>query len=429
MRTAAMYGEGPSHKCRRKRNTFRLRWWEAARVTVIRHSPHRGAHRYALRLYYLCDVEHPSASSCSRGAGRGISRFSGGLDTIARPSTGCASAAASPSPTRPTSRAARRQAGLTTRSRARLLTIRARAELRLIECRAQIVDRRAIAALQCGAVPHLPTARPAVLQRRRRSAARVTGHDARLGDAGRRRRRLGRRQHLQGHDIERLLPLRPPGEPQAAHLQAVAGPRTSSPKLARPRRRCRLYLGGAGLEYKMSADKAYSTDLKHPRRHPRGPRTSSSSTKGVSIVNPDSWALASWRDDVAVKAELVSVRFERASRWPINGQPFPTPLALSWKANAIGGRPPGPFPRPDREPHHSEAKSRASTKPPVWRSSTSPTSGSSRHPQRGHHRPVPRERPPPRPPASIRAGCSTPQALMLRETGPALGGTRGERRG
>ncbi len=50
------------------------------------------------------------------------------------------------------------------------------------------------------------------------------GHAARAGDARRRRRHLGRRQHVQGQRHRALLPLRAARQPGAAHLQAVARP-------------------------------------------------------------------------------------------------------------------------------------------------------------------------------------------------------------
>jgi argininosuccinate synthase len=48
--------------------------------------------------------------------------------------------------------------------------------------------------------------------------------------------------------------------------------------------------------------------------------------------------VAFWRDDVAVKAETVSVRFEEGQPVALNGQTFPTAVALFEEANRIGGR-------------------------------------------------------------------------------------------
>jgi len=48
--------------------------------------------------------------------------------------------------------------------------------------------------------------------------------------------------------------------------------------------------------------------------------------------------VAFWRDDVAVKAETVSVRFEEGRPVALNGQGFDDTLALFTEANTIGGR-------------------------------------------------------------------------------------------
>jgi argininosuccinate synthase len=48
--------------------------------------------------------------------------------------------------------------------------------------------------------------------------------------------------------------------------------------------------------------------------------------------------VASWREDVEVRPETVSVRFEEGLPVAINGQAFPTTLALFEEANRVGGR-------------------------------------------------------------------------------------------
>ena len=48
--------------------------------------------------------------------------------------------------------------------------------------------------------------------------------------------------------------------------------------------------------------------------------------------------VAFWRDDVAVKAETVSVRFEEGQPVALNGRSFATALDMFLEANAIGGR-------------------------------------------------------------------------------------------
>jgi argininosuccinate synthase len=96
------------------------------------------------------------------------------------------------------------------------------------------------------------------------------------------------------------------------------------------------YLDGAGLEYKMSADKAYSTDS-NILGATHEAKDLEFLDAGVSIVNPI-MGVASWRADVEVPAETVSVRFEDGEPVALNGRTFETRLELFAEANVIGGR-------------------------------------------------------------------------------------------
>jgi argininosuccinate synthase len=96
------------------------------------------------------------------------------------------------------------------------------------------------------------------------------------------------------------------------------------------------YLDGAGLEYKMSADKAYSTDS-NILGATHEAKDLEFLDRGVSIVEPI-MGVASWRADVEVTAEVVSIRFEDGAPVALNAQTSETPLALFMEANAIGGR-------------------------------------------------------------------------------------------
>jgi len=96
------------------------------------------------------------------------------------------------------------------------------------------------------------------------------------------------------------------------------------------------YLDGAGLEYKMSTDKAYSTDS-NILGATHEAKDLEYLDRGVSIVSPI-MGVASWRADVDVAAEAVSVRFEEGEPVALNGRTFDTPLALFSEANRIGGR-------------------------------------------------------------------------------------------
>ena len=96
------------------------------------------------------------------------------------------------------------------------------------------------------------------------------------------------------------------------------------------------YLAGAGLEYKMSADQAYSTDS-NILGATHEVKDLEFLDKGMAIVKPI-MGVAFWRDDVKVKSEKVEVRFEAGMPVALNGQRFKDAVALLTEANAIGGR-------------------------------------------------------------------------------------------
>src|SRR5581483_2402990 len=96
------------------------------------------------------------------------------------------------------------------------------------------------------------------------------------------------------------------------------------------------YLAGAGLEYKMSTDKAYSTDS-NILGATHEAKDLEFLDKGIAIVKPI-MGVAFWREDVAIKPERVSVRFEDGRPAALNGQRFKDAVALFSEANAIGGR-------------------------------------------------------------------------------------------
>jgi argininosuccinate synthase len=96
------------------------------------------------------------------------------------------------------------------------------------------------------------------------------------------------------------------------------------------------YLAGAGLEYKMSADKAYSTDS-NILGATHEAKDLEFLDKGIAIVKPI-MGVAFWREDAAIKPERVSVRFEAGRPAALNGQRFKDAVALMSEANAIGAR-------------------------------------------------------------------------------------------
>ncbi|MEW5886704.1 MAG: argininosuccinate synthase [Pseudomonadota bacterium] len=96
------------------------------------------------------------------------------------------------------------------------------------------------------------------------------------------------------------------------------------------------FLIAHGFDYKMSVEKAYSTDsnLLGATHEAKDLERLNSS---IRIVNPI-MGVAFWKPEVEVKAEEVRVRFEEGQPVALNGQTFATPVELFLQANAIGGR-------------------------------------------------------------------------------------------
>src|SRR5262249_5569587 len=92
----------------------------------------------------------------------------------------------------------------------------------------------------------------------------------------------------------------------------------------------------AGLHYKMSKEKAYSTDSNiWGATHEA--KDLEFLNKGIKNVEP-LMGVASWRNDINVIAEVVHVRFEEGLPVALNGKSFPNQVDLVLEANAIGGR-------------------------------------------------------------------------------------------
>ena len=96
------------------------------------------------------------------------------------------------------------------------------------------------------------------------------------------------------------------------------------------------FMTAAGFGYKMSAEKAYSTDS-NMLGATHEAKDLEQLNSGIKIVNPI-MGVAFWKDEVAVKAEQVTVRFEEGQPVALNGQVFTDPVALLLEANRIGGR-------------------------------------------------------------------------------------------
>jgi argininosuccinate synthase len=96
------------------------------------------------------------------------------------------------------------------------------------------------------------------------------------------------------------------------------------------------YLIVNGFDYKMSVEKAYSTDS-NMLGATHEAKDLEFLNKGMSIVQPI-MGVAFWREDVVVKPETVSVRFEEGQPVALNGMTFSNAVALFEEANRIGGR-------------------------------------------------------------------------------------------
>ena len=96
------------------------------------------------------------------------------------------------------------------------------------------------------------------------------------------------------------------------------------------------YMQQAGFAYKMSAEKAYSTDSNILGATHEAKDLEHLSTS-IKIVAPI-MGTAFWRDDVEVQREQVTVRFEEGFPVALNGRRFDDPVALLLEANRIGGR-------------------------------------------------------------------------------------------
>jgi argininosuccinate synthase len=202
---------------------------------------------------------------------------------------------------------------------------------RLVDCRKQLVAE-GIAALQSGAF-HISTAGVAYFNTTPLGRA-VTGtmlvaamkeDDVHIWGDG---------STFKGNDIERFY---------RYGLLANPNLRIYKPWLDQQfidelggRKEMSEYLNRAGFGYKMSVEKAYSTDS-NMLGATHEAKDLEFLNKGIMIVDPI-MGVASWRDDVVVKPETVSVRFDEGRPVALNGRTFDDDVALLSEANAIGGR-------------------------------------------------------------------------------------------
>ena len=205
------------------------------------------------------------------------------------------------------------------------------AKARLVDCRQQLVAE-GLSALQCGAF-HISTAGVTYFNTTPLGRA-VTGtllvaamkeDDVNIWGDG---------STFKGNDIERFY-----------RYGLLANPAL---KIYKPwldqrfidelggRAEMSAYMTRAGFAYKMSAEKAYSTDS-NMLGATHEAKDLEHLSSGIRIVQPI-MGVAFWRDEVAIKREEVTVRFDQGRPVALNGIEMPDLVELMAEANRIGGR-------------------------------------------------------------------------------------------
>jgi argininosuccinate synthase len=96
------------------------------------------------------------------------------------------------------------------------------------------------------------------------------------------------------------------------------------------------FMTANGFGYKMSAEKAYSTDS-NMLGATHEAKDLEHLNSGMTIVQPI-MSTAFWRDDVRVERETVTVAFDQGRPVAINDKPFSDLVEVFMEANRIGGR-------------------------------------------------------------------------------------------
>jgi argininosuccinate synthase len=202
---------------------------------------------------------------------------------------------------------------------------------RLVDCRRQLV-REGLAALQCGAF-HISTAGVPYFNTTPIGRA-VTGtilvgsmkdDDVNIWGDG---------STFKGNDIERFY---------RYGLLANPSLRIYKPWLDQQfieelggRKEMSEFMQKSGLPYKMSTEKAYSTDSNiWGATHEA--KDLEFLSKGVKIVEPI-MGVPFWREDVTVKPEVITLRFNEGQPVALNGTEYEDQVEMVLEANKIGGR-------------------------------------------------------------------------------------------
>jgi argininosuccinate synthase len=96
------------------------------------------------------------------------------------------------------------------------------------------------------------------------------------------------------------------------------------------------YMTAAGFEYRMKAEKAYSTDSNILGATHEAKDLERLDT-GMKIVEPI-MGVAHWRDEVQVTREQITIRFEEGQPVALNRMAFKDAVQMMLEANRIGGR-------------------------------------------------------------------------------------------
>jgi argininosuccinate synthase len=202
---------------------------------------------------------------------------------------------------------------------------------RLIDCRAQLVAE-GIAAIQCGAF-HIKSGGATYFNTTPLGRA-VTGTALVVAMRDDGVNIWGDGSTYKGNDIERFYRYGLLANP-ALKIYKPWLDQTFIDELG-GRKEMSEYLIANGFDYKMSVEKAYSTDS-NMLGATHEAKDLEFLNAGMNIVNPI-MGVAFWKDDVAIKTETVSVRFEEGVPVALNGQSFTNPVELFMEANRIGGR-------------------------------------------------------------------------------------------
>ena len=202
---------------------------------------------------------------------------------------------------------------------------------RLVDCRAQLVAE-GIAALQCGAF-HIATAGATYFNTTPLGRA-VTGT---MLVIAMREDGVGiwsDGSTYKGNDIERFY---------RYGLLANPALRIYKPWLDQQfidelggRAEMSAFMTAHGFAYKLSAEKAYSTDS-NLLGATHEAKDLEFLDKGVAIVQPI-MGVAFWKSDVAIKPERVTVAFDEGAPVALNNQRFSDSVKLMAEANTIAGR-------------------------------------------------------------------------------------------